>query len=187
LFILKTQKAKSQHGKYVIFFVCSVILATVLTEKEDFIKDFNLQNCVGEKKKRFSRVVWIETKTPVKLARKKSCFKTYVYSWHTYEYFPHILSIFKIILISLRYLIVFFFFQSLSGHTTPVECVRFGHTEELVCAGSASGALKIWDLVSLAFLILLFITVFTISKTYLLSKLTLKTFDIRKNISNGMK
>ena len=37
-------------------------------------------------------------------------------------------------------------FQSLCGHTTPVECVRFGHTEELVCAGSQSGALKIWDL-----------------------------------------
>nr|XP_040572515.1 katanin p80 WD40 repeat-containing subunit B1-like [Lepeophtheirus salmonis] len=37
-------------------------------------------------------------------------------------------------------------FSSLSGHTTPVECVRFGHTEELVCAGSQSGALKIWDL-----------------------------------------
>jgi len=36
--------------------------------------------------------------------------------------------------------------MSLSGHTTPIECVRFGHTEELVCAGSASGALKIWDL-----------------------------------------
>lgn len=36
--------------------------------------------------------------------------------------------------------------QSLSGHTTPVECVRFGHTEELVCAGSQTGALKIWDL-----------------------------------------
>lgn len=35
---------------------------------------------------------------------------------------------------------------SLSGHTTPVECVRFGHTEELVCAGSQTGALKIWDL-----------------------------------------
>ena len=41
---------------------------------------------------------------------------------------------------------IFFCFQSLSGHTTPIECVRFGHTEELVCAGSASGALKIWDL-----------------------------------------
>ena len=38
------------------------------------------------------------------------------------------------------------FLQSLSGHTTPIECVRFGHTEELVCAGSQSGALKIWDL-----------------------------------------
>ncbi|XP_050694888.1 katanin p80 WD40 repeat-containing subunit B1-like isoform X3 [Eriocheir sinensis] len=35
---------------------------------------------------------------------------------------------------------------SLSGHTTPVECVRFGGSEELVCAGSLSGALKIWDL-----------------------------------------
>ena len=40
----------------------------------------------------------------------------------------------------------FFTLQSLSGHTTPIECVRFGHTEELVCAGSTSGALKIWDL-----------------------------------------
>ena len=36
--------------------------------------------------------------------------------------------------------------MSLSGHSTPIECVRFGHSEELVCAGSASGALKIWDL-----------------------------------------
>ena len=36
--------------------------------------------------------------------------------------------------------------QSLVGHTTPIECVRFGQTEELVVAGSASGALKIWDL-----------------------------------------
>lgn len=35
---------------------------------------------------------------------------------------------------------------SLTGHTTPVECVRFGGSEELVCAGSLSGALKIWDL-----------------------------------------
>lgn len=37
-------------------------------------------------------------------------------------------------------------FQSLSGHTTPIECVRFGQTEDLVCAGSQTGALKIWDL-----------------------------------------
>ncbi|KAJ8884260.1 hypothetical protein PR048_016117 [Dryococelus australis] len=36
--------------------------------------------------------------------------------------------------------------MSLSGHMTPVECVRFGHTEELVCAGSQAGAIKIWDL-----------------------------------------
>lgn len=36
--------------------------------------------------------------------------------------------------------------MSLSGHSTPVECVQFGHTEELVCAGSQTGALKIWDL-----------------------------------------
>ncbi|PNF32849.1 Katanin p80 WD40 repeat-containing subunit B1 [Cryptotermes secundus] len=36
--------------------------------------------------------------------------------------------------------------MSLSGHSTPVECVKFGHTEELVCAGSHTGALKIWDL-----------------------------------------
>ena len=38
------------------------------------------------------------------------------------------------------------FLQSLAGHTTPVDCVRFGHDEEKVVAGSMSGALKIWDL-----------------------------------------
>ncbi|KAK2164598.1 hypothetical protein LSH36_61g05001 [Paralvinella palmiformis] len=36
--------------------------------------------------------------------------------------------------------------MSLSGHTTPIEAVRFGNAEELVVAGSLSGALKIWDL-----------------------------------------
>ncbi|XP_075214127.1 katanin p80 isoform X2 [Lycorma delicatula] len=36
--------------------------------------------------------------------------------------------------------------MSLSGHTTPVECVRFNPTEELVAAGSSAGAIKIWDL-----------------------------------------
>ncbi|XP_066288435.1 katanin p80 WD40 repeat-containing subunit B1-like isoform X3 [Branchiostoma lanceolatum] len=36
--------------------------------------------------------------------------------------------------------------MSLSGHTSPVECVRFGNAEELVVAGSQSGSLKIWDL-----------------------------------------
>jgi len=36
--------------------------------------------------------------------------------------------------------------MSLTGHSTPIACVRFGHTEEHVCAGSHSGALKIWDL-----------------------------------------
>jgi katanin p80 WD40 repeat-containing subunit B1 len=37
-------------------------------------------------------------------------------------------------------------FQSLSGHTTTIEAVRFGHLEEMVVAGSQSGALKVWDL-----------------------------------------
>ncbi|CAH0557594.1 unnamed protein product [Brassicogethes aeneus] len=37
-------------------------------------------------------------------------------------------------------------FMSLSGHTTPIECVQFNQLEELVCAGSQAGALKIWDL-----------------------------------------
>lgn len=37
-------------------------------------------------------------------------------------------------------------FMSLSGHTTPIECVQFNHVEELVCAGSRAGALKVWDL-----------------------------------------
>ena len=35
---------------------------------------------------------------------------------------------------------------SLSGHTSPVESVRFGNAEEMVVAGSLTGALKIWDL-----------------------------------------
>ncbi|CAL1539380.1 unnamed protein product [Lymnaea stagnalis] len=36
--------------------------------------------------------------------------------------------------------------MSLTGHTTSVESVRFGQDEELVVAGSLSGALKVWDL-----------------------------------------
>ncbi|KAK9510010.1 hypothetical protein O3M35_004885 [Rhynocoris fuscipes] len=36
--------------------------------------------------------------------------------------------------------------MSLSGHTSDIQCVRFGHTENQVCAGSYGGALKIWDL-----------------------------------------
>ncbi len=36
--------------------------------------------------------------------------------------------------------------QSLSGHTSPIEAVHFGNAEEMVVAGSMSGALKIWDL-----------------------------------------
>ncbi|GFR04629.1 hypothetical protein TNCT_606011 [Trichonephila clavata] len=35
---------------------------------------------------------------------------------------------------------------SLSGHTSTIECVKFGQCEDIVCAGSSSGALKIWDL-----------------------------------------
>jgi len=34
----------------------------------------------------------------------------------------------------------------LSGHTTAIEAVRFSPTEELVCAGSVAGAVKVWDL-----------------------------------------
>ncbi|CAL1273367.1 unnamed protein product [Larinioides sclopetarius] len=36
--------------------------------------------------------------------------------------------------------------MSLSGHTSPIECVKFGQCEDIVCAGSSNGALKIWDL-----------------------------------------
>ncbi|KAG1688799.1 Katanin p80 WD40 repeat-containing subunit B1 [Nymphon striatum] len=36
--------------------------------------------------------------------------------------------------------------ESLTGHTSPIESVIFGHSEDVVCAGSMSGALKIWDL-----------------------------------------
>jgi len=38
--------------------------------------------------------------------------------------------------------------QSLSGHTSPVDAVRFNSSEDTVIAGSLSGALKIWDLES---------------------------------------
>ncbi|XKL61615.1 hypothetical protein PGB90_001448 [Kerria lacca] len=36
--------------------------------------------------------------------------------------------------------------MSLSGHLTAVECVKFDHIEEKVCAGSQAGTLKLWDL-----------------------------------------
>ncbi|XP_041375540.1 katanin p80 WD40 repeat-containing subunit B1-like isoform X2 [Gigantopelta aegis] len=36
--------------------------------------------------------------------------------------------------------------MSLTGHTMTVEAVRFGHAEDMVVAGSLSGALKVWDL-----------------------------------------
>lgn len=49
------------------------------------------------------------------------------------------------IIVFLSYIIVCNF-QSLSGHTSPVEAVRFGNAEEMVVAGSMSGALKLWDL-----------------------------------------
>ena len=34
----------------------------------------------------------------------------------------------------------------MTGHTTAIEAVRFSPTEELVCAGSVAGAVKVWDL-----------------------------------------
>lgn len=36
--------------------------------------------------------------------------------------------------------------MSLTGHNSSVESVRFGNPEEMVVAGSMSGAMKIWDL-----------------------------------------
>ena len=33
----------------------------------------------------------------------------------------------------------------MSGHTSPVEYVKFNSGEDLVIAGSQSGTLKIWD------------------------------------------
>ena len=35
---------------------------------------------------------------------------------------------------------------SLSGHSSPVECVGFDPAEEVVVAGSATGTIKLWDL-----------------------------------------
>nr|DAD20838.1 TPA_asm: hypothetical protein HUJ06_022301 [Nelumbo nucifera] len=35
---------------------------------------------------------------------------------------------------------------SLSGHTSPVECVAFDSAEVLVVAGASTGAIKLWDL-----------------------------------------
>lgn len=39
--------------------------------------------------------------------------------------------------------------QSLAGHTSPVDAVKFNSSEDTVIAGSLSGALKIWDLESI--------------------------------------
>lgn len=36
--------------------------------------------------------------------------------------------------------------MSLTGHTSPVECVSFDSNEQTVIAGSAGGTLKLWDL-----------------------------------------
>ncbi|XP_053304476.1 katanin p80 WD40 repeat-containing subunit B1 isoform X2 [Spea bombifrons] len=36
--------------------------------------------------------------------------------------------------------------MSLTGHTSPVESVRFNTNEELLVAGSQSGSLRVWDL-----------------------------------------
>lgn len=36
--------------------------------------------------------------------------------------------------------------QSLTGHTSAVECVQFSSSEEQVVAGSQSGSLRVWDL-----------------------------------------
>ncbi|KAM8946224.1 katanin p80 WD40 repeat-containing subunit B1 [Pelodytes ibericus] len=36
--------------------------------------------------------------------------------------------------------------MSLTGHTSPVESLRFNTSEELIVAGSQSGSLRVWDL-----------------------------------------
>ncbi|XP_051757597.1 katanin p80 WD40 repeat-containing subunit B1 isoform X2 [Ctenopharyngodon idella] len=36
--------------------------------------------------------------------------------------------------------------MSLTGHTSPVECIQFNGSEERVVAGSQSGSLRLWDL-----------------------------------------
>jgi WD40 repeat protein len=36
--------------------------------------------------------------------------------------------------------------QSLSGHTSGVECVAFDRHEEVVAAGGHNGTVKLWDL-----------------------------------------
>ncbi|XP_063044003.1 katanin p80 WD40 repeat-containing subunit B1 [Engraulis encrasicolus] len=36
--------------------------------------------------------------------------------------------------------------MSLTGHTSPVECIQFNGSEEQVVAGSQSGSLRLWDL-----------------------------------------
>ncbi|XP_077085584.1 katanin p80 WD40 repeat-containing subunit B1 [Siphateles boraxobius] len=36
--------------------------------------------------------------------------------------------------------------MSLTGHTSPVECIQFNNSEERVVAGSQSGSLRLWDL-----------------------------------------
>lgn len=34
----------------------------------------------------------------------------------------------------------------MSGHATEVTSVQFGNTDEIVCAGSFGGTIKVWDL-----------------------------------------
>nr|XP_033797615.1 katanin p80 WD40 repeat-containing subunit B1 isoform X2 [Geotrypetes seraphini] len=36
--------------------------------------------------------------------------------------------------------------MSLTGHTTPIESVRFNASEDLIVAGSQSGSLRVWDM-----------------------------------------
>uniref|UniRef100_A0A061R040 Katanin p80 wd40 repeat-containing subunit b1 protein n=1 Tax=Tetraselmis sp. GSL018 TaxID=582737 RepID=A0A061R040_9CHLO len=35
---------------------------------------------------------------------------------------------------------------SLAGHQSPVDCVAFDNSEEVVAAGATSGTVKLWDL-----------------------------------------
>lgn len=41
---------------------------------------------------------------------------------------------------------LWFSFQSLTGHTTPIESLQINMNEKLIVAGSQSGSIRVWDL-----------------------------------------
>ena len=73
--------------------------------------------------------------------------------WLTHIVLETVLAIIMSVVVRFIYCCV----KSLSGHSSPVEAVSFGHLEDVVAAGSLSGSLKIWDLEANKSLLLRFV------------------------------